>query len=724
MKRLTQLFIALIISSTNIIAQNVNTTYFLDNAPMRHTINPAFQPVSEFYLPLPAIGNLNAYLGNNAFTTKNINFNDGFGFVLEDDAYKKLPNFVNLGTDVQFNLISFGWAVEDYGYVHINSTERIEAGGFFPKQLFGSKQNTGLELDPITATAAMFADLAIGYSHRFNDKWTIGAKAKLLLGHGYVSGTLDGLDMQQDDQSIQLNYQGKAVMAGLIHTSLLNGEVEKEQFTSQMWRYLIPSGYGSAFDIGLTYKPINQIQLSAAVVDLGFMKWKDAEYANIAMDTTISSISNYDNIISGINAFNRGLHINNVEKKAYRYMINPKLNIGFDVNLWKNRIGMGIYSQTRFYNSYVSEELTIGAAFKPFNWFNIAASYSFINGNWSNMGAAISLAPYDGIMLTFAADYLPFQYKNVNINNNIIKINNNANIVNLSIGIAVVTGTNSRKWKYKDDDKDGVFNIRDLCPNTPRGAIVDIDGCPIDFDADGVPDNLDKCPNTPIEAYAYIDSEGCPEDLDQDGVYDYLDRCLETPADLVHTVDSFGCPIDTTHQVTLATESADDMDSDKDGILDKDDACPTTYGVPENKGCPQLKQEIRNLLQKSLAGIQFEFDKADIRPESYSLLNKIADVFIQNKNYTIEIQGHTDTSGEYQYNMILSQKRAESVRNYLIEKGVSPDMLTAIGYGPDKPIADNSTKAGRKLNRRVEFQVTYEEVIIKYINDKVEGNQY
>ena len=65
MKRLTQLFIALIISSINIIAQNVNTTYFLDNAPMRHTINPAFQPVSEFYLPLPAIGNLNAYLGNN-----------------------------------------------------------------------------------------------------------------------------------------------------------------------------------------------------------------------------------------------------------------------------------------------------------------------------------------------------------------------------------------------------------------------------------------------------------------------------------------------------------------------------------------------------------------------------------------------------------------------------------------------------------------------------------
>ena len=183
MKRLIQLIVALIFTGTYIIAQNVNTTYFLENAPMRHTINPAFQPVSEFYLPLPAIGNLNAYLGNNAFTTKDMNFNNGFGFVLDDNAYKKLPDFVNLGTDIQFNLISFGWAVEDYGYIHINSTERIEAGGIFPKQFFGSAQNSGLELDPFTATVTMFADLAFGYSHRFNDKWTIGAKAKLLLGH-------------------------------------------------------------------------------------------------------------------------------------------------------------------------------------------------------------------------------------------------------------------------------------------------------------------------------------------------------------------------------------------------------------------------------------------------------------------------------------------------------------------------------------------------------------
>ena len=97
-------------------------------------------------------------------------------------------------------------------------------------------------------------------------------------------------------------------------------------------------------------------------------------------------------------------------------MLTANLNIGIDANFWKNRIGVGLYSHTRFFNMLenllVTEEITFGAAFRPANWFNMAISYSFINSNWSNAGFALSLAPYDGIMITVAADYIPLSYAN------------------------------------------------------------------------------------------------------------------------------------------------------------------------------------------------------------------------------------------------------------------------------------------------------------------------
>jgi outer membrane protein OmpA-like peptidoglycan-associated protein len=139
--------------------------------------------------------------------------------------------------------------------------------------------------------------------------------------------------------------------------------------------------------------------------------------------------------------------------------------------------------------------------------------------------------------------------------------------------------------------------------------------------------------------------------------------------------------------------------------------------VKANKGCPEIKREVRQLLQKAMQGIEFETNKSNIKPKSFPLMDKIAKIFIENSNYIIEVQGHTDNVGTAEYNLKLSDARANSVMKYLVEHGVPAERMTAHGYGLTQPIADNKTKAGRQKNRRVEFKISFEEVHYETILD-------
>lgn len=114
-----------------------------------------------------------------------------------------------------------------------------------------------------------------------------------------------------------------------------------------------------------------------------------------------------------------------------------------------------------------------------------------------------------------------------------------ANNPEFNVGLTIGFGGSEEEFGRADTDFDGVPDSEDLCPNTPRGVIVDETGCPVDSDADGVPDGLDACPNTPQGAM--VDERGCPLDSDNDGVYDGIDRCPNTPAGV--QVDETGCPI-------------------------------------------------------------------------------------------------------------------------------------------------------------------------------------
>ncbi len=135
----------------------------------------------------------------------------------------------------------------------------------------------------------------------------------------------------------------------------------------------------------------------------------------------------------------------------------------------------------------------------------------------------------------------------------------------------------------------------------------------------------------------------------------------------------------------------------------------TDVRVESGKSTEQMIRIFREGSSIILHGVEFEFNSAKLKPESYPVLDEAARILTMHPEIDVEVQGHTDNIGSDEYNLKLSQKRAEAVRDYLIDKHmIEPVRLIPVGYGEKKPIADNTTEGGRQKNRRVEFLILKE----------------
>jgi outer membrane protein OmpA-like peptidoglycan-associated protein len=295
------------------------------------------------------------------------------------------------------------------------------------------------------------------------------------------------------------------------------------------------------------------------------------------------------------------------------------------------------------------------------------------------LGFKIPTSENVSINLAAAMNYVP--------NDNLDDVSNDvSNGSDKDIFFTLTAGLQFYFGGFKDTDGDGVRDRDDLCPATPPGVIVDQFGCPVDTDRDGVPDYIDECPNTPVNIP--VDVNGCPVDADRDGVPDYLDLCKDTPMGVA--VDIRGCP----------------LDSDDDGVPDYKDLCPNTpVGTEVNKWGCTIEEKVYEPITKTefvlSGGINFESNKFDLLAAAYPELDKVLKVMRDYPDTKWKIEGHTDNTGSDKLNRELSINRAKSVYNYFVSNGINANRLSYNGYGPDYPIADNSTETGKALNRRV-----------------------
>ncbi len=613
----------------NVKAQQVNTMYFMDNVPLRNTLNPAFQPISNFYLGFPLVGFTQFGMGNNSIALKDMIYNDAKGktilFLNKKGDKAKFMNSLQpttlFSSNLQINLFDVGFRTGK-SYWNFSIIQKMEGNIAVPYDLlklllYGTNDRgyvNKYDLTSLGGNISIYTEAGLGYSNKVNDQWTFGGKLKFLYGTANAS-----LLNKKDSLYAGINEWKADGMGTIKYATADNINSSLSDYKPSMSNWLMPAGIGAGLDIGATYKPTKQLTVSAALTDLGIIKWTKntniIDYVVAEKYTGINDLelnTNFDEFIAQLEDSVSVAAKITKSTNSYTSFTSPKLNIGVEYGLfYNNNVSIGLLSRTTTYNKKLYEEITGSLNIRPIDWFNMSFSYSIINGG-SSIGTGIGLRT-GNLHWFFSADYLSLSNAHYPLatiadtlgvtlpsfaQNYDIPFAYNQNRLNFAVGANIVFGNR------KDADRDGVVDRKDKCPETPFSVIVDKHGCPVDNDGDEVPDYLDKCQNTPKEAYDKIDMNGCPFDSDFDNVPDYLDKCLDTPLASVGFVDSIGCSLDTdkdgvfdyldkcayTASGVVVDSVGCPIDTDGDSVPDYLDLCPATVaqarGMVDEKGCP------------------------------------------------------------------------------------------------------------------------------------------
>lgn len=485
-----QLFFVCVISvCSNIAAQQTNTLYFLENLSLRHKLNPAFQPESDFYLSLPIMGYTGFNVGNNSLSLKDIVYEENGNTVTFLNQASSIDRFYNtlklnsvLRANLQTNLIGFGFHYKS-SYLTFSLTEKLDGTLSVPKDIFQLSLYGTPNLDSNTfnfttlqTDFTAYTEAAFGYAKDITNEWSIGGKLKLLLGHGNLSNTNKNVTFDANISNWIFKGEGSVNYSSPVQFSLgANFQSLTYEYPSSRLDWLKPSGLGLGMDIGVEYHLNENINLSAALLDFGFISWNkntinlhytlDSKFSGIAQINSNSTLSSYnqvyDQLIYGnllidsiVNAFD-GSSTSSQTNVAYSTGTTAKLNVGFEYNLFNHFVGLGILSHTQFYDKTLTEEITTSVNLRPYDWLNAALSYSLFNGTFSTFGVGLGLKV--GVVNCFvAADYVPFQKVSFpltdiysDLPNWNIPVPYNSRVFNFSVGLNFVFDYPTKVQKYR-----------------------------------------------------------------------------------------------------------------------------------------------------------------------------------------------------------------------------------------------------------------------------------
>lgn len=564
----------------------------MPSIPQSMYVNPATFPTSRINVGLPVLSSVYLHASNSAFS-----WNDMFEKRADDSitfAFGKLidkmkdKNLLNIS--FQTDLLSFGFVVKKKNYFSFNATEKINVLFHYPKDLlkffwYGNAPYLGEDINfNFAADISHYREYALGYAREINEKLNVGGKVKYLYG-------MENIDVKKANISIYTDPNTNFPMTFTSDIEVNTSGVDTNATNNfDVGSYLFKrKNTGLALDLGANYKITEKISISASVLDLGYIKWKDSPTSHVSKNPgasyTFTGVdvnmflgnSNNSDSLMGVTLDSIQDRFELVKKHdTYKTNLQTKIYVGANYKIYdKNTAGILFSAMT--YNGTMNPAVTVFDNQRVGNWLSVCLSYSMMNRSFGNLGFGFSMNSY------------AIQYYAVSDNILSVFMPNKTRNANIRFGINYTFGR-------KDPDKDGdkVADLFDECPDV-KGP-VELKGCP-DKDGDKVPDKLDRCPDIAGDPA----KEGCP-DKDGDGVHDFEDAC----PDSVGTVAMKGCPDKDGDKIADKDDECPDQpgiekfrgcpDTDGDGLKDKLDLCPDKAGPEKNGGCPEAKL---NLLDKN-----------------------------------------------------------------------------------------------------------------------------
>ena len=413
------------------LAQPVSRTgYFMDNATHRHLMNPALVPVRG-YLSLPVIGAFSLGVESDMQFTNFLYPPEGDGELLTfmnksipvNDFLSKLSPNNYLRADLRTSILSMGFYTGNAFWTfdvatRYNLSINLPYDFFaFLKQGMSAVEGNEYNIHDFSVNTSLYAEASLGYSRNIVDNLRIGTKLKLLIGGAYIKAGIDTMDINMTPNQWTINTVGKmeAYGKGLTLLTDENGSINGE--------YEIGSpgigGKGAAIDLGINYSPIPNMDLSLAIIDLGAIKWDQANItkARSSGQVTFSGLSNLSMDSIGEQAVEEQINTikDNMLKMAdfkkvasdgsVLQRLFPTVNAGFEYSILNNKISVGALYSNRFMINERYSELTGSLNLRPFRWFNLSGSYSVIHGKKKTVGFALGFVP--AIMnIYLACDYV------------------------------------------------------------------------------------------------------------------------------------------------------------------------------------------------------------------------------------------------------------------------------------------------------------------------------
>ena len=417
---------------TSASAQQLRTAYFMQNSPTRTALNPAFRP-ERGYVSIPVLGAVSAAYSTNGVAVDNFIYPKNGKTVTFMDNSVNTESFLNglkdnnqINADFGTQVLSGGWYAGKGFWtvdVSIKGLSNVRA----PKTMFefmkkgNSASGTTYDINDISMYAETYLETGVGYSRPITDKLTVGGKVKMLFGVGSMDMQIDNLHAVMNDTKWDITSKGtmSASMKGLV-PEMEKDEQGREYISSFDFDSPGMSGFGLGVDLGATYQLMDNITLSAAVLDLGFVSWNkgsntfgevNGSFAFDGFDLAIGDkveegapgMSDQFNDLK--DDFNDLFHFTQKASESRTTRLRSTINLGGEYRMLENKLGFGLLSSTKLYSPKAYTELTVSANYRPVYWFEGTLSYSFIHSNFKTYGIALNFTP-KWINFFIGSDYM------------------------------------------------------------------------------------------------------------------------------------------------------------------------------------------------------------------------------------------------------------------------------------------------------------------------------